>query len=133
MATDIAFALGVLAVLGSRVNPSLRLFLLTLAIVDDIGAIVTIAAFYSDGIRWLPFGLAALLLLVVGLLQRAGIWPSRASPSSRRPRLGSSPPRCWLPPWEWDGSEPSPAGPTGPDAVTGILFFGKSKSILRRG
>lgn len=74
MATDIAFALGVLALLGSRINPSLRLFLLTLAIVDDIGAIVVIAAFYSDGIRWLPLGAAAMLLLAVGLLPRARIY-----------------------------------------------------------
>jgi len=74
MATDIAFALGVLALLGSRINPSLRLFLLTLAIVDDIGAIVVIAAFYSDGIRWLPLGAAALLLVAVGLLPRTRIY-----------------------------------------------------------
>jgi NhaA family Na+:H+ antiporter len=74
MATDIAFALGVLALLGSRIKPSLRLFLLTLAIVDDIGVIVVIAAFYSDGIRWLPLGAAVVLLLAVGLLPRACIY-----------------------------------------------------------
>ena len=76
MATDIAFALGVLAVLGSRVPPSLKLLLLTLAIVDDVGAIVVIAVFYSGGIdaTALGFGLAG-LAVTFGLVKGRVDWP----------------------------------------------------------
>jgi len=73
MATDVAFALGVLALLGNRVPPELKVLLLALAIVDDIGAIIVIAAFYSDGLdgRWA--GLAVAGLLVAAAAQRAGV------------------------------------------------------------
>lgn len=63
MATDIALAVGVLAVAGSRVPSSLRAFLLGLAIVDDIGAIVIIAAVYSSGLLWGWLAGAVVLLL----------------------------------------------------------------------
>ncbi|MEI8000259.1 MAG: Na+/H+ antiporter NhaA [Actinomycetes bacterium] len=75
MATDIAFATGVLALLGSRVPRPLKLFLLTLAIVDDLGAILVIAIFYSGGVRgWWLLAAAAVVLGILGL-QRLGVAP----------------------------------------------------------
>ena len=73
MATDIAFALGVVALLGSRVPSPVKVLLLTLAIVDDIGAIAVIAVFYSDGLE--PgFLLAALAIaLLVAVMHRTGV------------------------------------------------------------
>ena len=72
-ATDIAFAVGVLALLGDRVSSGVKLFLLTVAIVDDIIAIALIAIFYSDGLSlpWLA-GAVGALVLVAGL-RRAGV------------------------------------------------------------
>ena len=74
MATDIAFAVGIVALLGARVSPKIKLFLLTLAIVDDIGAIVVIAIFYTSdlSLSWLLIALAG--LVGVWLLQRLRVW-----------------------------------------------------------
>ena len=74
MATDIAFALGVLALLGPRVPSSLKVFLLTLAVVDDLGSIAVVALFYSRGVELGTLTLAAGLLVVVAALVRAGVW-----------------------------------------------------------
>ena len=73
MATDIAFAVGVVALLGSRVPASLKLFLLTLAVADDIGAIIVIGAFYSSGFQPQFLALAAGLVVLIYLVNRAGV------------------------------------------------------------
>lgn len=73
VATDIAFALGVLAVTGSHLPGSLRIFLLSLAVVDDLGAIALIAVLYTDALSLLPAAGAVLLLGAYALLQRRRI------------------------------------------------------------
>jgi NhaA family Na+:H+ antiporter len=65
MATDIAFAVGVLALMGNRVPSGIKVFVLSLAVVDDIGAIVVIAVFYSSGLQfeWLTIAFSLLLMM----------------------------------------------------------------------
>ena len=77
MATDIAFAVGVLALFGSRVPAGLKLLVLSVAIVDDIGAIVVIAVVYSTGLAWGPLAAAVGLLAAIAVLHRIGVvwWP----------------------------------------------------------
>ncbi|HEU4543250.1 MAG TPA: Na+/H+ antiporter NhaA [Jiangellaceae bacterium] len=74
MATDIAFALGVVAILGRRLPSSARVFMLTLAIVDDIGAITVIAIFYTESVSlgWLAVALLGIVAVVV--LRRLRVW-----------------------------------------------------------
>ncbi|WP_409314295.1 Na+/H+ antiporter NhaA [Pseudomonas putida] len=72
-ATDIAFALGVLALLGKRVPVSLKLFLMTLAIIDDLGAIIVIALFYSGTLSSVSLLLAAACLLVLVAMNRLDV------------------------------------------------------------
>ncbi len=73
MATDIAFSLGILAMLGKRVPISLKIFLTTLAVVDDIGGILVIAIFYSSGISYWMLLLAAALLAILAFGGKMGI------------------------------------------------------------
>jgi Na+:H+ antiporter, NhaA family len=73
MATDIAFAVGVLALLGNRVPPALRVLLLALAVIDDLGAILVIAVFYSTGVNLLGFAIAAAGIALTYTMQKIGI------------------------------------------------------------
>ena len=76
--TDIAFSLGVLALFASRVPVSLKIFLMTLAVLDDLGAIVIIALFYSENLSWMSIGIAVAVSICLFGLNRIGI--QRTSP-----------------------------------------------------
>jgi NhaA family Na+:H+ antiporter len=73
MATDIAFAVGILALLGKRVPQGLKIFLLALAIADDIGAILVIALFYSTNVSIAALGIAAIGLAIIAAMNRLGV------------------------------------------------------------
>jgi Na+:H+ antiporter, NhaA family len=118
MATDIAFALGVLALLGPRVPSSLKLFLLSLAIVDDIGAIAVIAVFYTDNLDATGLALALAAIAAAAALRLAQVWWPPAFVA-----LGLA---CWLAMYN-SGIHPTLAGvafgllaPTRPLAATEV-------------
>lgn len=77
LATDIAFAVAVLAVIASNLPSGVRIFLLSIAVVDDLGAILVIAVVFSSGISWLSLGIAVALVALYALLQQLrvqGAW-----------------------------------------------------------
>jgi Na+:H+ antiporter, NhaA family len=78
MATDIAFAIGILSLLGNKVPTSLKIFLTALAVIDDLGAILVIALFYSTDLNWINLGIAIGifgLLLIMNRMKFYKLWP----------------------------------------------------------
>ncbi len=122
MATDIAFAVGVLALLGRRVPPALRILLLALAVIDDVGAILVIAIFYSSGIA--PLGL---LVLGGGLTAIVAMQ-----------KLGVRSPWAYVPPAvvAWAGVYAAGIHPTLAGVVVGLMtpvraWFGREELVER--
>lgn len=72
-ATDIAFAVGVLALLGDKIPLNLKIFLLALAIMDDLGAIIIIAMFYTTALNWLLLSIAAVIVLILWLMRKGDV------------------------------------------------------------
>jgi len=72
-ATDIAFALGILSLLGNRVPVSLKLFLMTLAIIDDLGAIIIIALFYTTDLSTISIAISLISLIVLFIMNKMGV------------------------------------------------------------
>jgi NhaA family Na+:H+ antiporter len=120
MATDIAFAVGVLTLLGSRVPPALRILLLALAVIDDVGAILVIAIFYSSGLA--PLGFLVLGVGLVGILAMQ--------------MLGIRNPWAYVPPAAvvWAGAYAAGIHPTLAGVAVGLMtpvraWFGREKFI----
>jgi Na+:H+ antiporter, NhaA family len=74
MSSDTAFVLGILALFGPRCPDQLRLFLLALAVVDDLGAITVMAVFYTDRVRAMPLAIAGGIVLCIVFLRWTGVW-----------------------------------------------------------
>jgi NhaA family Na+:H+ antiporter len=107
MATDIAFAVGVLTVLGKRVSPALRILVLALAIIDDVGAILVIGVFYSSGFELAGLAIAAAGVVGVLAMQRIGV---------RRPLLYVLPAAA-----VWLGCHEGGVHPTMAGVIVGLL------------
>ncbi len=74
MATDIAFAIAVLSLVGSRVPSSLKVLLTALAVIDDLGAIIVIAIFYAGPLSWTSLGMAAFMMVILMILNRMNVY-----------------------------------------------------------